>query len=62
MDVVGFGAGGNDGKSPPVVPLDPVPPIALDTGLEVGGVGLGEALADTLPEATPDVGATHGLV
>lgn len=62
MVLTGFGAGGSDGKSPPVAPLAPVPPIALDIGREGGGVGLGEALAELLPEATLDVGATQGLV
>ena len=58
----GLGAGGNDGKSPPVAPLCPVPPIALEIGLDGGGVGRGDARAEFDPLATAEVGATHGRV
>ena len=54
--LTGFGAGGNDGKSPPVAP--PRPPATRDAGRDVGGVARG-VLCDEL--AFPDDGF-HGTV
>jgi len=57
MVLTGFGAGGNDGNSPPVAPPRP-PPATRDAGLEVGGVARG-VLCDEL--ALP-ADAFHGTV